>query len=76
MAGFPTQDSVHTESLSVVPRATDGSGFASSMVIFVGQPKRPRFLLPCSVIFPPDRWISSLTLSYSGLSQTTFAGFI
>lgn len=35
MAGFPTQDSVHTESLSMVPHATDGSGFANSMVILL-----------------------------------------
>ena len=53
--GFPTQDSVNIESLSMVPHTTDGSVFANSMACMLVNQKDCAFLLSCLVIFPANR---------------------
>lgn len=71
--GFPTQDSINTESLAMVPHRTDGSVFANSKVVILVNQSDCAFLLPRLVLFPPDRGIPNLSLSYWGLSQIEFA---
>lgn len=41
---FPTQDSINTESLSMVPHTTDGSVFANSMVIVLVKRRNKQLL--------------------------------
>lgn len=61
--GFPTQDSINTESLSMAPHTADGPVFANSIVVILVNQNSCAFLLSCWVIFPPDTWIPILALA-------------
>ena len=64
MPGFPTRDSINTESLSMVPHTADGSVFANSIVVTLANRKDCAFLLSCLVIFPLNGGVPNLSLSY------------